>query len=103
MPIIGDGDTGYGNALNVRRTVRGYAAAGFAGILIEDQVGGWTRGTRLGPAGAPGGGALPGKFGGGGWGGAAGACRGRACQGYRGWESLPGAVRLWATGAPPLP
>lgn len=38
MPIIGDGDTGYGNALNIKRTVRGYAAAGFAGILIEDQV-----------------------------------------------------------------
>ena len=38
MPIIGDGDTGYGNALNVKRTVRGFAAAGFAGILIEDQV-----------------------------------------------------------------
>ncbi|KAK9835898.1 hypothetical protein WJX74_010534 [Apatococcus lobatus] len=37
MPIIGDGDTGYGNAMNVKRTVRGYAAAGFAGILIEDQ------------------------------------------------------------------
>ena len=31
IPIIGDGDTGYGNALNVKRTVRGYAAAGFAG------------------------------------------------------------------------
>ena len=38
IPIIGDGDTGYGNALNVKRTVRGFAAAGFAGILIEDQV-----------------------------------------------------------------
>ena len=38
LPIIGDGDTGYGNAVNVKRTVRGYAAAGFAGILIEDQV-----------------------------------------------------------------
>ena len=38
LPIIGDGDTGYGNAINVKRTVRGYAAAGFAGILIEDQV-----------------------------------------------------------------
>ena len=35
--VIGDGDTGYGNAVNVRRTVAGYAAAGFAGILIEDQ------------------------------------------------------------------
>ncbi|CAL8465196.1 g4731 [Coccomyxa elongata] len=38
IPIIGDGDTGYGNALNVKRTVRGFAGAGFAGILIEDQV-----------------------------------------------------------------
>lgn len=31
IPIIGDGDTGYGNAMNIKRTVRGYAAAGFAG------------------------------------------------------------------------
>eukprot|EP00983_Pelagomonas_calceolata_P112942 1159938-Pelagomonas_calceolata.AAC.5 len=31
MPIIGDGDTGYGNAVNVKRTVKGYAQAGFAG------------------------------------------------------------------------
>ncbi len=38
MPIIGDGDTGYGNALSVKRTVRGFANAGCAGILIEDQV-----------------------------------------------------------------
>ena len=38
LPVIGDGDTGYGNAMNTKRTVRGYAAAGFAGILIEDQV-----------------------------------------------------------------
>lgn len=38
IPVIGDGDTGYGNPANVRRTVRGYAAAGFAGIMIEDQV-----------------------------------------------------------------
>lgn len=37
LPVIGDGDTGYGNALNVRRTVRGYAAAGFACVMIEDQ------------------------------------------------------------------
>ena len=28
----------YGNAVNVQRTVRGFAAAGFAGILLEDQV-----------------------------------------------------------------
>jgi 2-methylisocitrate lyase-like PEP mutase family enzyme len=38
IPVIGDGDTGYGNAMNVKRTVRGYARAGFAGIMIEDQV-----------------------------------------------------------------
>jgi len=35
---IADGDTGYGNAMNVKRTVRGYAQAGMAGIMIEDQV-----------------------------------------------------------------
>lgn len=38
IPCIGDGDTGYGNAVNAKRTVRGYAAAGLAGIMIEDQV-----------------------------------------------------------------
>ena len=38
LPIIGDGDTGFGNALSVKRTVQGFANAGFAGILIEDQV-----------------------------------------------------------------
>jgi 2-methylisocitrate lyase-like PEP mutase family enzyme len=38
IPCIGDGDTGYGNALNVKRTVRGYIQAGMAGIMIEDQV-----------------------------------------------------------------
>ena len=38
IPVIGDGDTGYGNAMNVQRTVFGYAAAGFAGIMIEDQL-----------------------------------------------------------------
>jgi 2-methylisocitrate lyase-like PEP mutase family enzyme len=38
MPIIGDGDTGYGNALNVQRTVRDYARAGAAAVMIEDQV-----------------------------------------------------------------
>ena len=36
--VIGDGDTGFGGSANVKRTVRGYAAAGFAGISIEDQV-----------------------------------------------------------------
>jgi len=38
IPVIGDADTGYGNALNVKRTVRGYAAAGFACAMIEDQL-----------------------------------------------------------------
>lgn len=38
IPIIGDGDTGYGNALNVKRTVAGFAQAGFAAVMIEDQV-----------------------------------------------------------------
>ena len=38
IPVIGDGDTGYGNAINVQRTVEGYAQAGFAGVMIEDQV-----------------------------------------------------------------
>eukprot|EP00966_Prymnesium_polylepis_P278614 6436857-Prymnesium_polylepis.1 len=38
IPCIGDGDTGYGNALNCKRTVRAYARAGMAGIMIEDQV-----------------------------------------------------------------
>jgi len=38
LPVIGDGDTGFGNAVNVRHTVQGYAHAGFAAIMIEDQV-----------------------------------------------------------------
>uniref|UniRef100_A0A803Q5Y2 Isocitrate lyase n=1 Tax=Cannabis sativa TaxID=3483 RepID=A0A803Q5Y2_CANSA len=38
IPVIGDADTGYGNAMNVKRTVKGYIKAGFAGIMIEDQV-----------------------------------------------------------------
>jgi 2-methylisocitrate lyase-like PEP mutase family enzyme len=38
MPIIGDGDTGHGNALNVQRTVVEYARAGAAAVMIEDQV-----------------------------------------------------------------
>ena len=32
IPVIADGDTGYGNAMNVRRTVEGFAKAGCAGI-----------------------------------------------------------------------
>lgn len=38
LPVIADADTGYGNALNVRRTVREYERAGVAGLHIEDQV-----------------------------------------------------------------
>ncbi len=38
IPVLGDGDTGYGNALNIKRTVRNYAAAGLACIMIEDQL-----------------------------------------------------------------
>ena len=38
IPCIADGDTGYGNSVNVKRTVQGYARTGMAGIMIEDQV-----------------------------------------------------------------
>ena len=38
LPVIADADTGYGNALNVMRTVREYEGAGVAGLHIEDQV-----------------------------------------------------------------
>jgi 2-methylisocitrate lyase-like PEP mutase family enzyme len=38
IPVIADADTGYGNPLNVIRTVSAYEAAGVAGIHIEDQV-----------------------------------------------------------------
>ena len=38
IPLIGDGDTGYGNAMNVRRTVTGFAQAGCASVMIEDQL-----------------------------------------------------------------
>jgi 2,3-dimethylmalate lyase len=38
VPVIADADTGYGNALNVIRTVREYERAGVAGIHLEDQV-----------------------------------------------------------------
>lgn len=37
-PVIADADTGFGNALNVARTVREYERAGVAGLHIEDQV-----------------------------------------------------------------
>lgn len=38
IPCIADGDTGYGNAMNCKRTIHGYGRAGMAGIMIEDQV-----------------------------------------------------------------
>ena len=38
LPVIADADTGYGNPLNVIRTVREYERAGVAGIHLEDQV-----------------------------------------------------------------
>ncbi|MEO0760200.1 MAG: isocitrate lyase/PEP mutase family protein [Pseudomonadota bacterium] len=38
IPLIADGDTGYGNAMNVRRTVAGMARAGAACVMIEDQL-----------------------------------------------------------------
>ncbi len=51
IPLIGDGDTGFGNALNVQRTVVEYARAGAAGVMIEDQASpkkcGHTRGKRV--------------------------------------------------------
>jgi 2-methylisocitrate lyase-like PEP mutase family enzyme len=51
VPLIGDGNTGYGNALNVQRTVIEYARAGAAGVMIEDQVSpkkcGHTRGKQV--------------------------------------------------------
>ena len=37
-PVIADGDTGYGNVINVMRTVREFERAGVAGIVFEDQL-----------------------------------------------------------------
>ena len=51
IPVFGDADTGYGNALNVKRTLNGYAGAGFACAMIEDQLApkrcGHTRGVQV--------------------------------------------------------
>ncbi|XP_027349504.1 uncharacterized protein LOC113861091 isoform X3 [Abrus precatorius] len=51
IPVIGDADNGYGNAMNVKRTLKGYIAAGFAGIILEDQISpkacGHTRGRKV--------------------------------------------------------
>jgi len=38
IPLIADADTGYGNPINVRRTIQEYERAGVAAIHIEDQV-----------------------------------------------------------------
>jgi 2,3-dimethylmalate lyase len=38
LPLIADADTGYGNPINVRRTVREYERAGVAAVHIEDQI-----------------------------------------------------------------
>jgi len=38
VPLIADADTGYGNAINVMRTVREFEAAGCSAVILEDQV-----------------------------------------------------------------
>ncbi|MBZ4653706.1 MAG: Dml [Peptococcaceae bacterium] len=38
LPVVADGDTGYGNALSVRRTVQEYEKSGAAAVIFEDQV-----------------------------------------------------------------
>ena len=38
VPVVADADTGYGNALNVRRTVREFERAGVAALHLEDQA-----------------------------------------------------------------
>ncbi|XP_057754534.1 uncharacterized protein LOC130973865 [Arachis stenosperma] len=51
IPVIGDADNGYGNPMNVKRTLKGYISAGLAGIILEDQVSpkacGHTRGRKV--------------------------------------------------------
>ena len=51
LPVMGDADTGFGGAANVKRTVRGFAGAGFAATMIEDQVSpkrcGWANGVAV--------------------------------------------------------
>lgn len=37
-PVLADGDTGYGNVINVQRTVREFERAGVSGIVFEDQL-----------------------------------------------------------------
>ncbi len=38
IPVVADCDTGYGNAVNVMRTVREFEQAGVAAVILEDQV-----------------------------------------------------------------
>lgn len=38
IPVMADGDTGYGSPMNVRRTVESFALEGAAGVMIEDQT-----------------------------------------------------------------
>src|SRR5512141_608916 len=38
LPVVADADTGYGNPINVRRTIRDYERAGVAGVHLEDQT-----------------------------------------------------------------
>jgi len=38
MPLVADADTGYGNPMNVRRTIQEYERAGVAGVHLEDQA-----------------------------------------------------------------
>lgn len=38
IPLIADADTGYGNPINVRRTIREYERAGVAAVHLEDQI-----------------------------------------------------------------
>lgn len=38
VPVVADGDTGYGNAINVRRTIQEYERAGVAAVHLEDQI-----------------------------------------------------------------
>jgi 2-methylisocitrate lyase-like PEP mutase family enzyme len=38
LPVVADADTGYGNPINTRRTIRDYEKAGVAGLHIEDQA-----------------------------------------------------------------
>ena len=38
VPVIADTDTGYGNAINIMRTVREFENAGVSGMIFEDQL-----------------------------------------------------------------